>query len=346
MRDADTSTPSAVHDHPPRPGDGTGHVDAPDPADLIDCLVVGAGPAGLTAALYLGRFHRRTLVADAGHSRARYIERSHNFPGFPDGIPGPELLGRLRRQVEDVNGRFLDAEVTAIARHPDGGFLASTADSTIRARTVLIATGVVDKAPLLPGLDQVMRRGLLRQCPICDGHEHSGQRIAVLGDGPHAQREAVFISHFSRPVILVGLAQGAPEPAEADDNYAAAVVAGRVVPLPSPAAAARIKADGRPSLTLQDGTALSVDVLYAAVGCRPRAALVLPLGVKQDEAGHLVVDAHCNTGVTGLYAAGDVVSSLDQLAVAVGHGAIAATAIHRHCLEPVRPLSQPAALPS
>jgi thioredoxin reductase (NADPH) len=212
--------------------DGSRRIEADHPtlpADLIDCLIVGAGPAGLTAALYLRRFHRRVLVADSGHSRARYIDRSHNFPGFPEGIAGPELLARLRRQVEDVDGSFLDAEITEIQHRgdPGDGFVAHTQAGSIRARTVLIATGIIDKAPVLPGLEQVMRRGLVRQCPICDGHEHTGQRIAVLGDGPHAQREAVFISHFSRPVSLVGLVAGAPaDPAESEEPYAQAVATG------------------------------------------------------------------------------------------------------------------------
>lgn len=330
----------------------TGPIAANHPADLLDCLIIGAGPAGLTAALYLRRFHRRVLVADAGHSRARYIERSHNFPGFPEGIPGSELLARLRRQVEDVDGSFLDAEITAIVRRDTdgGGFVASATGRSIQARTVLIATGVVDKAPVLPGLEQVMRRGLVRQCPICDGHEHTGQRIAVLGDGPHAQREAVFISHFSRPVSLVGLTAGTPaSPPEPDDSYAAAVADGRVSPQPSPAAGARMQEDGSIALTLGDGTVLPCDVLYAALGCHPRSSLALPLGVEKDEAGHLVVDPHCSTRVPGLYAAGDVVAALDQLTVAVGHGALAASAIHRYCLRAAastQPPSRPAPVKS
>ena len=315
--------------------------------DLIDCLIVGAGPAGLTAALYLRRFHRSVVLADAGLSRARYIERSHNLPGFPDGMPGPELLGRLRRQVADVNGSLLETEITGISARPGGGFEVRTADTSIEARTVLIATGVVDKAPILPGLEEVVRRGLVRQCPICDGHEHTGQRIAVLGDGPHAQREAMFISHFSRPVHLVGLAAPAL-PSGDGERFNAAVQDGRVKAYGSPVAKACLQADGSIGLELRDGTALCVDVIYAALGCQPRSALAQPLGAEQDEVGHLVVDPHCATSVPGLYAAGDVVSALDQLAVAMGHGAIAATAIHRHCLESAphpEPAARPAALP-
>src|SRR5690606_24793822 len=118
----------------------------------------GAGPAGLTAALYLRRFHRRVLIADAGNSRARHIERSHNFPGFPDGIPGQELLSRLRKQVADVGGAVTQGEVTRVEARGDQGFTARIGNRAIDARTILLATGVVDQAPVLPGLEQVMRR--------------------------------------------------------------------------------------------------------------------------------------------------------------------------------------------
>jgi thioredoxin reductase (NADPH) len=305
---------------------------------LLDCLIVGAGPAGLTAALYLRRFHRQVFIADAGNSRARNIERSHNFPGFPDGIAGPELLSRLRRQVSDVGATVTQAEVTEIEARTGGGFTARAGSHTIHARTILLACGVADQAPIVPGMEAVVRAGLLRQCPICDGHEHTGQRIAVLGDGRHAQREAVFISHFSRPVTLVPMG-GDSTSATADDEFLSAFEDGRVRRLESPLAGAQLLDEGKPAasaapavrLSLHDGSAHDFDVLYAALGCRPRSGLAASLGVERDDAGQLVVDGRCSTRVAGVYAAGDVVDALDQLAVAIGHGAIAATAIHNHC---------------
>jgi thioredoxin reductase (NADPH) len=309
----------------------------------LDCLIVGAGPAGLTAALYLRRFHRRVVIADAGASRARYIERSHNFPGFPDGIPGTELLARLRRQLEEVGGVVLEQQVDALRRDGNGGFIAAIGESSLRTRNVLIATGVSDQAPLLPGIEPVMRKGLLRQCPICDGYEHTGQRIAILGDGTHAQREALFISHFSRQVFVVNLTVEATSNEPLEPAFVAALREGRVGRLESPAAQAHLQEDGSICLQLQDGSAHTFDVLYAALGCRPRSELVLPLGVEHDASGNLIVDSHCSTHMPGIFAAGDVVSALAQLAVAIGHGAIAGTAIHNRCREhPVAPAPEPA----
>jgi thioredoxin reductase (NADPH) len=248
----------------------------------------------------------------------------------------------LRRQLGDVSGTIVEAEATGLEARPGGVFRVRAGELTLLSRTVLLATGVVDKAPLIPGLEPVIRRGLLRQCPICDGHEHAGQRIAVLGDGPHAQREAVFISHFSSAVSLATLTPDAcSTSASRDPGFVAACGEARVRLLGSPVAQARLD-DDSVTLLLQDGSAHTFDVLYAALGCHPRSALASKLGAALDDTGQMEVDSRCRTSIPGLYAAGDVVSGLDQLAVAIGHGAIAATAIHNGCREYDPGVIQPA----
>ena len=281
-----------------------------------DCLVVGAGPAGLTAALYLRRFLRHVVVADHGHSRALAIERSHNYPAFPQGISGHDLLRRLREQLAGVQGVVTAAEVTTLQRHPQGGFTAQCGGVTLLSRTVLLATGVVDAVPALPGIEQVQQRGLLRQCPICDGYEYRGQRIVVLGDGSHAAREAAFIAHYSPHVAHAGLHHA---PAQSQPNVRA---------LPALAARAGLAPDGGVRVGLADGSTHDFDVAYAALSAQPRSQLGRALGAEVHAQGNLVIDAHGATCVHGLYAAGDVVSGLDQMAVAAGQGAVAATAIH------------------
>lgn len=301
-------------------------------AQPLDALVVGAGPAGLTTALYLRRYHRQVLLVDSGCSRALWIDRSHNLPGFPDGIPGTELLERMRRQLGQVDGEVVAGEVLQLALSEDESldaaqaraegelspvgtplqrrtcFSARVGEREVRARNVVLATGVVDGLPLLPGLDEVRRAGRLRQCPICDGHEHRGQRIVVIGDGAHAEREALFIGHYSPRVTLL-------------------------------APAAAMRADLLPDgagvrLLLHDGATLDADVLYAAMGVRPRNALAVALGAATDECGGVLVDARGETCVAGLYAVGDLASGLDQLTVAAAHGAITATAIHNRLPAP------------
>jgi thioredoxin reductase (NADPH) len=293
----------------------------------VECLVVGAGPAGLAAAIYLKRFHRSVRVVDDGDSRALRIPRSHNYPGFPDGIRGSELLERLRRQLTNVQGDVQAASVSAIEAR-DGGFVAELGGERVVARTVLLATGVCDNEPELPGVDALRERGLLRQCPICDGYEHSGRSIGVIGRGEHGVREALFIRDFSDDVRYVS------DGAELSDDACRRLALQGVRVLPGRARVACPDDRGGVRLVMEAGETHRLDVLYAALGTRPRAHLAAELGARLDDAGNVVVDAHCRTDVEGLYAAGDVVSALDQLAVAAGHAAIAATAIHNALREP------------
>ena len=171
----------------------------------IDCLIVGGGPAGLTAAIYLARFLRSVAVVDAGGSRARWIPTSHNHAGFPDGITGPELLHRMAEQAERYGAVIHRGKVDHIAP-ADGGFAITAGDLRLTARAVLIATGTTNHRP--PGLDAVahdaaVAAGLLRYCPVCDGFEARGRRIAVLGSDKHGAAEAQFLRHYSAAVTLL-----------------------------------------------------------------------------------------------------------------------------------------------
>jgi thioredoxin reductase (NADPH) len=288
----------------------------------VDCLVVGGGPAGLSTTLYLRRFHRRVVLVDRGQSRALRIDCTHNMPGFPEGIAGHALLERMRRQVAGVHGTVTEAEVSELEHDGEGGFAARVGQRRLRTRRVVLATGVVDREPALPGLALLRERGLVRHCPICDGHEHSGKRIVVLGDGAHAQAEAAFLAHYSPHVTRVGVAEPVLAAPDADGAEPA------IGCLPSTAHRVASLRDGGLVMHLSDGTRHAFDVLYVAMGVSPRRDLALPLGARLDPKGSLAIDEHCRTSVPGLYAVGDVAGGLDQLAVAAAHGAIAATAVH------------------
>ena len=294
----------------------------PASTGMYDCVVVGAGPAGMTAAHYLQRFRRSVAVIDAGDSRATRIPRSYNVPGYPGGIRGTRLLKRMRRQLEAARVSVVSETVTAIHDRGDAFVLESKAGPTF-ARTVLLATGVRDIDPAIPGVDAVRRRGLLRQCPVCDAFEYSGRRIGVIGAGLHGAREAVFLRHYSPDVTLLALASAPALAATTVDELAAHGIANVASPVEAMAVTA-----GAVELTLADTTRVECDVVYAALGSAPNVQLGKDLGAAIDDAGNVVVDAHCRTSVARLYAAGDVVVGLDQLAVAMGQGAIAATTVH------------------
>jgi thioredoxin reductase (NADPH) len=287
--------------------------------DIQDAIVVGAGPAGLTAAIYLGRFRRRCIVLEDGQSRARWIPTSHNIPGFPAGIGGEEFLGTIREQALKYGAQIRCARVSTLAV-VDGVFAVNTGDSTLYSRHVLIATGVKDHLPSIGGASEAVLRSLLRFCPICDAYEAIGKRIAVISDGALGEREARFLRTYSDQVTLlhVGSADSLPDsPSPQPDGTER---------LSIQLSELRIEAH---QVTLTAATVNRVfDVAYVALGCSSQHELACSLGATCDEHGALRVNAHQETSVPGLYAAGDVVRGLNQVIVAAAESAIAATDIH------------------
>lgn len=300
---------------------------------MLDCLVVGAGPGGLTAATYLARFRRDFLVVDAGASRAAWIPRSHNVPAFPDGLAGPELLARMRSQAERYGADIVRGEVRRLDRrggdggdgdNGGGGFAADLGDRTVTARRVLLATGVRDVEPEMPDHDAAVRRGLVRYCPICDGYEVQGRKVAIIGRGKCKVREALLLRTYTTDLTLLSLERDLDH---TPDERAELEEAG--VRLVEEAVTGLAAEDGGVTIRLgRSGRALRFDTLYPAFGIKGRSDPVAPLGAERDEDGMLVVDRHQRTSVPGLYAAGDVARGLTQIAVAMGQAAVAATEIN------------------
>lgn len=294
---------------------------------IYDCIVIGGGAAGLCAATYLARYRRDILVIDAGESRLQRIPLARNVPSYPDGIAGPELLLRLTRQAERYGVPFLPAKVTSLEFAAQG--FRVLAEQTHLARTVLLATGVELVEPYVQGIDRAVREGLIRYCPICDGFETAGMNVAVFGVRNLALKEAGFLRRFTDRVTVLCEADdgGSPEIAEPDGV--------RVVnaPVRSLGAAARsIK------VTFTSGEVLTFDALYPSLGCEPRSGLLRPLDGDVSSSGGILTDEHQRTTVPGVYAAGDVLEGLDQIASAFGQAAIAATTIHNDLLK--EPLSR------
>jgi thioredoxin reductase (NADPH) len=293
--------------------------------EVLDCIVVGGGAAGLVAALYLGRYKRSALVVDAGGSRLQRIPRSRNVPGFPDGIVGQELWDRMKQQAALYGVPTEQAQVERIDRSPDGVFTVHAEDGRRwRARFVILATGAADVEPELAGLPEGLQAGHVRYCPVCDGYETQGQRVAVLGRGVHGLREAMFVAGFGNQVTWLSMHTedevGTPELAALRER-------GIRVADKSPRHMRCVPGQGV-QVELQDGSVLDFDVIYPALGLNHASALAKRLGAQAAENGQLEVDSHMQTGVDGLYAAGDVAVDLNQISVAAGHAAIAATAIH------------------
>jgi thioredoxin reductase (NADPH) len=288
----------------------------------VECLIVGGGPAGLIAAIYLARYRRNIALVDDGASRAALIPVSHNFPGFPDGIPGLELLSRLREQAARYGVTVTSGRVENL-EHAGSGFCARLDRNSIAAETVLLATGIVDRKPNLPSLTSLIYRGNVRLCPICDGYEVQGQRVAVLGPLPEAVKKALFLRTYTSALTLLPAGDDLTLP---DSDAALLRDAGIALP-EAPIRDLRIEGE-LITAVLADGTEEKVDVLYPALGADPRSGLLRHLGGRLAETGCIITDEHQRTSIPGIYAAGDVVNELNQLSVAAGHAAIAATAIH------------------
>jgi thioredoxin reductase (NADPH) len=289
----------------------------------VDCLIIGGGPAGLTAAIYLARFRREILLVDAAQSRAELIPSSHNYPGYR-GISGREFLDALRKQAAQYDIAHEKQMVTDLNKKPDGTFAAGLKNGrTVFARRVLLATGIVDHSPDLPGLKEIVDHGTIRFCPICDGYEAMDRRIGVLGPAEHAAPKALFLRTYSRMISFLPTDdERLIRPPMRRELRAAgiAIVSPRVTDVE--AAGEQIAA------VLADGRRYAVDVLYPALGSTIRSKLAIRLGARSTRAGGLIANAKQQTSVRHLFAAGDVVSDLHQLAVATGHAAIAATSIH------------------
>lgn len=288
----------------------------------VECVIVGGGPAGLTAAIYLARYRRRIAIFDHGDSRAAWIPRSHNCPGFPQGISGKELLARLTEQVQQYGVEVVRAEVNQITRSVNGGLVVRARDLCWSTRTVLLASGIVDIEPDMENLRSAIRGGHIRICPVCDGFEVIDKDVAVFGPAEKATQKALFLRPYTSTLTVL-LSRGERLSTAQRELLGAAGIRWEddCVDVLS------IKGDDVVA-TLTDGRRYTIDVLYPALGSRIRSRLAVDLGAQCTEEGYLTTDAHQRTSVPGLYAAGDVVAELNQICVATGHAAVAATAIY------------------
>ena len=303
------------------------------PQRLVDCLVIGGGPAGLTAAIYLARFHLSVVVVDGGQSRVAQIPMARNLPGFPAGIAGAELLARMNQQADLYGATLLAAELISL-KLVAGAFLGLTSNASISARTVLLATGVANRRPAMTDEvhDSALAAGLLRYCPICDGYEITDRPVAILGTGDRGVREAEFLRSYTKDVTLI-----APDGIhDLNADQKSRLNAASVTMLDGPCLGFDLKPK-RIEILLKGGRC-SFGSVYPALGSDVRSGLGAELGARRSEEGCLIVDTHQRTSVTGFYAAGDVVLGLDQISHAMGEGGVAATTIRNDlaALQPVR----------
>lgn len=291
---------------------------------ILDCMIIGGGPAGLTAAIYLTRFHLDIQVVDGGKSRAAWIPCTRNHAGYPEGIEGKELLRRMREQACKYGAKIETEFVTRLERDEQNGlFTATWGSGQAVARAVLLATGVSNRRPPMDEElhDEALARGLVRYCPICDGYEVTDKKVGVIGSGTHGVAEALFIRSYTADVTLI-----APDKAlqiKPDDREKLQEAGIECVDGPAQAVAIP---DGCIVVDTAEGH-YTFDSIYPALGSDTHTQLAEMVGADLSNDSCIKVDGHQRTSVPGLYAAGDVVIGLDQISHAMGEGGVAATTI-------------------
>jgi thioredoxin reductase (NADPH) len=291
---------------------------------LLDCLIVGGGPAGLTAAIYLARFHLDILVVDGGKSRAASIPCTRNHAGYPDGIEGAELLRRMREQACKYGAKIENEVVTRLERDAASGlFTATWGSGCAHARSVLLATGVTNRRPPMDEKlhDDALAKGLVRYCPICDGFEVTDKKVGVIGSDSHGVAEAVFLRSYTADVTLIAPDKAMRLKPEDHEKLKAA----GIECVDGPARAVAIAEDFIVVDTAEGG--YTFDTIYPALGSDTHTQLAEMVGASLSKDCCIVIDSHQRASVMGLYAAGDVVIGLDQISHAMGQGGVAATTI-------------------
>ena len=300
-------------------------INAATTSERFDVLIVGGGPAGLSAALYLARACRTVAVFDCRRpGRSDWAQTNHNFLGFPDGVTAVELTNRGRVQAEGFGARVLDAEVVRLWQD-DAGFVAQTRDRVFHGRAVILAPGVRDRWVEFPGWEEFVGK-TMHWCIVCDGYEMRGKRVVVVGNDDDAAEEAIQMLAFAETVTLItnsGALGLTRETVARLDAQGIRLVVGRI-------AGARAKEPGVFGSLLLDGDEeIPLDHLFSVQGAEPLNALARSLGAAIDAKGYVDTDGDGRTSVPGLFAAGDVTRrNFHQISAAVHEGAAAACAVN------------------
>jgi thioredoxin reductase (NADPH) len=292
--------------------------------DHFDALIIGGGPAGLTAAIYLARSLRSVAVFDCDRpARSDWVQVNHNYLGFPDGISIVDLGKRGRVQAEQYGARFYGTEATSISRS-GREFEVTAGQNKYCGRAVILATGVTDNWVEFPGYEVFIGRSM-HWCIVCDGYEMRGQRVLVVGDDEHAAQVAMQMVRFTDDVSLLVHTE-APELAQWIRKALAArgirVISGEI-------ATARAREPGVfAAVVLVGGEEIEVDHLFSEQGARPNVALAESMGIDLTDDGYIRVDTEGRTSMAGIYAAGDVTRLFSHQVVTAAHeGATAATSL-------------------
>jgi thioredoxin reductase (NADPH) len=294
--------------------------------ESYEVVVIGAGPGGLVASLYLRRFLRQTCLVSMGAPRASWIPRTHNLLGYRGGISGNELLRRIANQIEECGGIDRVYGEARVERSGDE-FNVFIDDRIIHAKKVILATGMIDTQPNIENLPTLRRKGLLRYCPVCDAFEYRDKKLLVLAQDSHGVKAARFLSRFSDDIEVLW-PSGQKLPAHAERKKSIAGVAfnsGCLSSIEERKNGVHVRWRDRKGSEIGK----DFDAVYVALGVAIQDSAFRHLKkIERNEEGFVLVNSHQETAIPGLFAIGDCVEGLAQIAVAAGQAAIAATTAH------------------
>ena len=289
-----------------------------------DCIVIGGGPGGLVSALYLGRFRRKVLLVDAGQSRAKWIPKIRNLIGYSKGLTGPQLLRRLKKQVQQYPVEFITGQ--AQIRRAPYGFEVQIGSQKFLTKSVILATGLIDAQPELENIPYLRSLGVLGYCPICDGYDHAESKVALLVKTKSCFRKVRFISALCPQLVVVPVKKL---------NFSSSVVklAEKQNLQIAPATLKKMEYQESTQKLLvyleNIKKPIKVDFAYVALGVEfDKSAVEHLKGRRRTQDGFIQTSSHQETSIPGLFAVGDCVNALAQVSVAIGQAALAATRIH------------------
>lgn len=300
---------------------------------LYDCVIVGGGPAGLTAGLYCARAKLNTVLLEKGTlgGQIAITDLVENYPGFPDGISGKELIQRFKSQAERFGLQIVRKEVTGLSKNGKEIHLHLRTGEVVRSKAVIVASGASPRRLGVPGEEEFINRGV-SYCATCDGPLFEGVPIAVVGGGDSACQEGLFLTRFGSVVYLIHRR----DQLRAQKHLQEKILSHPKVKFLSNKVVVEIKgSEAVEKIILQDTrtgelSELPVEGVFIFIGLEPNTGFLRGV-VDLDERGYVITDSKLRTSMKGVFAAGDCRSgSTGQVAVAVGEGCLAALEVEKY----------------
>lgn len=286
---------------------------------MYDCIVIGKGPAGITASIYMKRSNLNCLVIGKSESALMKTNRIENYYGFPNSISGKELFFYGTKQAENLKIEMKEEEVISIEMREN--FIVKTRDNEYEGKTILIATGTGRKVPSIKGIKQFEGKGI-SYCAICDSFFYRNKDVAVLGSGDYAIHEAEVLKPVAKSVVLITNGKEAIQ----NRNNSFEEIETPIEEIRGESTVSEVR--------FIDGTNLKVEGIFVAEGIASSSDFARKLGIVLDETGkNIKVNQNMETNIPGVYAAGDCTGGILQISKAVYEGTVAGLSVSKKMRE-------------